>query len=335
VRAAGRLDAATLPPPLAFEAQVVGGEEMLVATLPDVGGDADGAPFFLTRAEHADLLRFVEDRCSEAPQMLMLTGTIKSGKSRLLGTVLPGLLAHRFAADPRSRRPVVFLHRFQLPAAADESAGHLVGRLRFFAEAVGLQLPPPPNALHSFPDMMLLVARHVRASGGELWFLFDELQAPLLASTPSAAAAFIDQLKAAVEVCSPLARVVGTGSGMVSLLAAVRDAPPNGFALWDAVSHVGLGREPPAPVALAMAERILAGRARARAAGPPILRRFSRRSVPATSSLAARTASSRALGRHSSRTLRMPPEMRGAATLQTWCCTLRLSQCCGRSRTRL
>ncbi len=279
-RAAGRLDAAVLPPPLSFEAQVVGGEEMLVATLPDVGGDTDGeggsgddssdggggggAPFFLTCTEHADLLRFVDDRCSDAPQMLMLTGTIKSGKSRLLSAVLPGLLAHRFAADPQSRRPVVFLHRFQLPAAAEESAGHLVGRLRFFAEAVGLQLSPPPNALHSFPDIMLLVARHVRANGGELWFLFDELQAPLVASTPSAAAAFIDQLKVAVELCSPLARVVGTGSGMVSLLAAVRDAPPNGFALWDAVSHVCLGREPPAPVALAMAERILAGRARVR-----------------------------------------------------------------------
>jgi hypothetical protein len=54
--------------------------------------------------------------------MLMLTGTIKSGKTRVLDSVLPGLLAARLAADPRSRRPVVFLHSFRLNAPVEESA---------------------------------------------------------------------------------------------------------------------------------------------------------------------------------------------------------------------
>jgi len=68
----GLLDAVALPPPLVFEAEVVGGEEMMVATLPDIGGNADtggGAPFFLTRAEHAGLMRYVSERRSDTPQI--------------------------------------------------------------------------------------------------------------------------------------------------------------------------------------------------------------------------------------------------------------------------
>ena len=45
---------------------------------------------------------------------------------------------------------------------------------------------------------------------------------------------------------------------MVALLTAIRAARPNGFVLWDAISHVSLGREPAPPAALAMAEGILA-----------------------------------------------------------------------------
>jgi hypothetical protein len=265
-----------LPPPLAFESAVVGGEEMMVATLPDSGGDADaeggggagGAPFFLTRAELTGLERFVGERRSDTPQMLMLTGTIKSGKTRVLTTVLPGLLAARLAADPRSRRPVVFLHSFRLNAPVEESASYFADELVAFAASVGLSLPPPTNApmnaLNRLPALLRQLAEYVHSEGGELWLLFDELQAPIIASTPRGASTFIYVLKRAVELCSPFARIVGTGSGMVSLLSAVRRAAPNGFALWDAVSHVTLGREPPAPAALAMAERIVASHARLR-----------------------------------------------------------------------
>lgn len=194
----------------------------------------------------------------------MLTGTIKSGKSRVLGTVLPGLLAARHAAAPRSRRrPVVFLYSFPLDAPADVAARDLVEQLLYFAQSRGAPLPPPPSALASLPDVALRLAEHVRAEGGELWLLFDELQAPVVASTPADAAFFAKKFKRTVELCAPFARIVGTGSGMVSLLTAVRGSAPNGFALWDAVSHVSLGREPRAPAALAMAERILAARARA------------------------------------------------------------------------
>ena len=256
--------ASLLPPPLAFEAQVVGGEPMLVATLSVGPDDVAAMPFFLTPAEHAGLARFVDEGRSDVPQMLMLTGSIKSGKSRVLGTVLPGLLAARLAAAPQSRRrPVVFLHSFPLDAPVDVAARDLVDRLLYFAQSQGASLPPPPCALSSLPDVVLQLAGHVHAEGGELWLLFDELQAPVVASTPAEAAFFVNKFKRIVELCAPFARIVGTGSGMVSLLTAVRGSAPNGFALWDAVTHLSLGHEPRAPAALAMAERILTARARA------------------------------------------------------------------------
>lgn len=60
-----------------------------------------------------------------------------------------------------------------------------------------------------------------------------------------------------VEYVSPHGRVVVTGSGLVALLNSFRTTQVNGFALWDAVSFMSLGREPPRAVAQAMAEALL------------------------------------------------------------------------------
>jgi hypothetical protein len=250
--------APSLPPPLDFAARDVGGESLMVATLPALNGGARGDPFFLEPAEHAELRRFVGERPQRAPQMLMLTGTIKSGKTRVLSTVLPGLLAARFAADPQSRRPVIFRHSFTLGVAA---------QLVNFAASHGAAFGAPPTgrfALACFPDWLKSFAEHVHAEGSELWLLFDELQAPIVASTPADASLFVNQIKHAVELCAPCARFAGAGSGMISLLSAIRESAPNGFALWDAISHVSLGREPRAHVARAMSELILASYASSR-----------------------------------------------------------------------
>jgi len=61
-----------------------------------------------------------------------------------------------------------------------------------------------------------------------------------------------------VEKCSPLARIAVTGSGLVALLNSFRTARVNGFALWDAVTYVGLGSAPSLPASTAMAARLLA-----------------------------------------------------------------------------
>jgi hypothetical protein len=45
---------------------------------------------------------------------------------------------------------------------------------------------------------------------------------------------------------------------MMTLLGVFRTAPVNSFSLFDAIVHVPLGQEPPPPVAMAMAEQLLA-----------------------------------------------------------------------------
>ena len=72
---------------------------------------------------------------------------------------------------------------------------------------------------------------------------------------------FVLMLKELVRLCSPFARIAGTGTGMVTLLTAVHDATPNGVELWRAMGlsnhNVVFGHESRPPVALAMAARIL------------------------------------------------------------------------------
>jgi hypothetical protein len=111
------------------------------------------------------------------------------------------------------------------------------------------------------PRLAALAAERVHERGGELWLLLDELGAPIVASTLSGASRFTEQLKELVGRCSPFARLVGTGSGMLALLTAINAASPNGWMLATAMPRVHLGREPSPPAAMAMAQGILAAHA--------------------------------------------------------------------------
>jgi hypothetical protein len=262
---------AALPPPLqaplVFAAEDVGGTPMMVA---DLAASAPvPLPFFLALREHAALQRFLTARPAAArplalsqPRILMLTGTIKSGKTRILHHVIPGMLSAGHAAaagTPASRRrPVVFSHTFPLHRPAAECAEHLVGALLVFARAQGVHLPAPPGLpLNQFPQLAATLAARVHERGEELWLLLDELGAPIVASEPHSAIVFTLQLKDMLQQCWAAGGfMVGTGSGMASLLSAMRVAPPNGFALWDFVCHVRLGGTPTPAAALAMARRL-------------------------------------------------------------------------------
>ena len=247
---------ASLPAPLTFAEQRIGGELMMVARLPLTHSVT--APFYLTPLEHSALVRFLQEPPSTAPRMLMLTGPSKCGKSRILHDVLPRMLAAQHAAAPATvRRPVILRHTFTQGAAGDAAAETLVERLLRCAHSEGCALRRPKGkGLLILPSVALQAAQAVQRAGGVLWLLLDELGAPTVASTPAGASAFTQQLKALVEQCSPHARTVGTGSGVVALLTATRAA--DSLALWDAVTHVGLGREPAPPAALALAEGTLA-----------------------------------------------------------------------------
>ena len=248
------LSRSALPLPLYFVEECVGGVPMMVANLHHSRGLV--APFFLTPAEHAALAHFVGQMPSQTPSFLMLSGTIKSGKTSVLRDIIPGLVA----AHPASaaRRPVFFHFAFPLNDHPDEAAAQLTAHLVRFARSLGITIAPAEDPRVLFPVLLEEFAQRVDEEGGTLWLLLDELGAPIVGSpTPAAAATFSHLLKKMVGACSPYARIVGTGSGMVSLLRSIGDTRVNGFTFWDIITHVSLGREPSGPVALAMAERIV------------------------------------------------------------------------------
>ena len=250
-----------LPPPLDFVEQVLGGEAMMVADLQRSPGIDAPRPFYLTLQEHSDLADFLRARPSDVPQMLVLVGPIKCGKTRLVHTVIPRLLAAR-AEAAAAPRPVPFSYTFPQALSAELAAQHFVGELLGFARDIGIAMEahpsPSESCLDAMPRLAAMAAVRVHARGGELWLLLDELGAPIVASSHAGASRFTEQLKDMISRCSPYARVVGTGSGMVALLTAINAARPNGFVLSHAVSRVNLGREPAPPAALAMAQAILA-----------------------------------------------------------------------------
>ena len=255
------VSALPLPPPLAFECADVGGTPMMVANFVPLDGTNLPRPLFLLPRELARIERFLDEGPSDRPQMLMLTGTIKSGKTSLVRDVIPGLLAARAAAlPPPARRPAIVHFTFANGVGAEVAAADFIARLAAFARAAGLEVDEPPAsaALSEMPYVAEALARRVAEEGGVLWLLLDELQAPLVASQPALASRFVVQLKMLIELCAPLARTVGTGSGMVTLLTALRSAPVNSFAIWNAIAHVRVGREPTAAAALVMASRIVA-----------------------------------------------------------------------------
>jgi hypothetical protein len=269
VRAIGIARHAPLPPPLVFREEDVGGERMMVALReprPASGAAVAAAPVFFTPRQVRDLSRFAAgDPLADAPAgapptMLLLTGTVKSGKTCMLLEVLPGLLAAQHAAAPRSaRRPVMLPFVFPPHVAAEPAARELVLAVRNFAGRVGIELSARSlegGALCVMAGTVHELAERIAQEGGELWLLLDELQAPLVASTPGGATAFAIRLKELLVTCGPLARVVGTGSG-VTLLTTLRALPSNGVNLWNVIKHVRMGDEPSAPAALAMAERIV------------------------------------------------------------------------------
>ena len=191
-----------LPPPLDFARETVGGTEVMVATLPQ-GGGAE-APIFLTLEQHSGLLRFIDGSPSRIPQMLMVTGTIKTGKTVIVHEILPRLLASR-SDSPRPcqvrvrPRPVIFSYAFPLGRGPDDAAHHLMRAFAVFARSIHAPFDVPATAsdsLDGFPAAVAEFAERIRKGGGELWLLLDELQAPIIASaTPADAAAFTQQLK--------------------------------------------------------------------------------------------------------------------------------------------
>jgi hypothetical protein len=248
-----------LPAPMVFSSITLGGEPWFKA---DVVQRGMTAPIFLTPAQHKELLRFIDEPPSAYPQLFMPVGTFASGKSTVLHELLPGMVAARassLAWPGYRRKPIIFKYKFPLMADAEQAAMGLSLALHTFGEGINIPFDMPADAaiaLVGLPEKLETFAQHVKEAGGELWLLFDEMQGPLLNSTPNMAQKFTHQFKEIVERCSPFGRIALTGSGVATLLNAFRTARVNSFALWDAVSYLRLGSTPEPLAAQEIATRI-------------------------------------------------------------------------------
>ena len=241
---------------------MLGGERVVIANLQGSPGFEAPHPFFLTPAQ-LTLLQFWVQREDfyNNPSMLVVSGTIKSGKSRIVADIIPRLLSLHHSQSPAATRrcPVFFHHSFTLGESGAEAAGRWLRALRAFALSLGTPLTEQTQgeiAKHVLPRAARELALRVNNSGGRLWLLLDELGAPVVASQPREAKAFVQLFKDTLEATAPCARTVATGSGMVSLLQAISTAAPNSFTLWGASAHLRVGQEPRPALALAMAQRL-------------------------------------------------------------------------------
>ena len=265
-----------LPPPLHLTEELLGGERAVIADLNGCPGFEAFHPFFLTPPQLATLQRFLQPAAPPAdlPALLVVSGTAKSGKTRILSHIIPRLLSLYYsqaqaaaaaAAAPPPRRPVIFHVSFTHFNTAEEAAERWLWHLRDLAAELGVTLPPPPAAAHdaagAIPGAARKLARRVHVRGAQLWLLHDELSAPLLASEPAQAAAFMRLFRDTLQAAAPYARAVATGSGMVSLLhalsvTAAAGGAGSGPSLLEAAAHLRVGQAPAPALALAMAQRL-------------------------------------------------------------------------------
>lgn len=266
------------------------------------------APFFLEPAEHVELLRFIAEKPSSTEQVLVLTGPVKSGKSMVLRKVLPGLVVAQLTAG--QPQPVFLRCAFNLKAGPGHAARRLLLEARRVGATMGIALnvpASPHDCLVNLAEIMGAFARAVSSMGMRLWILLDEtpvrlrsvnvndlcfplsfhslltrvihsflssmsnLQAPLLAATTVAEAEmFASTLKDLVGTCSPVSRVVETGSAIVTLLNQLRLVRSNGFDIWAASSFLQLGLTPRAAAVRSMVTRLLRSYAAASAWPEPL-----------------------------------------------------------------
>jgi hypothetical protein len=174
----------------------------------DSFGKALTAPVFFNPEQIEALRRFIREVPSSRPQALMLVGTIKSGKSLLLHTVLPGLIADEYSSSNWQKerpRPVTFTYSFPLNVDAEAAAMHLSRALANFARDINVPFDVeaiPSAALNNLPINLRKFSESIKDCGGELWLLLDELQGPGLNSTPSVAGRFTYTFKTVSLVCS-------------------------------------------------------------------------------------------------------------------------------------
>jgi hypothetical protein len=160
-------------------------------------------PIILTLEEYGLLIQFLKQApLMGAPRMLMLLGTIKSGKRTVLNEVIEPLVLALREDDPgMSRRPppVFFKFEFDVRCEAEAAARSLVEALMRFARDYGIKVTPAIGSeLNAMADIAGDVAAAFGRRGHELWMLIDEAQGPIVGSNVRDADEFMMKFK---KVC--------------------------------------------------------------------------------------------------------------------------------------
>lgn len=164
-----------LPEPIDFIEKFVGDVKMATASV--VSNNGEPSPFFLSIDALKQLRDFVVEKPSNQPQLLVLVGPVKSGKTAVLHRILPALIAadHR---DCHSPRPVILRFSFNLRAGPALAAKQLLDDAAGIAASfrVHVKVPDIEGAYSGFAYLMKEIAEGVQANGGRLWLLLDECQ---------------------------------------------------------------------------------------------------------------------------------------------------------------
>lgn len=169
---------ATIPPiPLEFMSASVGDTMMQCTTrkLPD----GTLRPFYLLPDAYKQLQDFVSEApASETPQVLVLTGPVKCGKTTVLHHVLPSIIADAYR-HKKTPEPVILRFTFDLKTRPADAALSLLEAAKKIASAKGLPLEleyQPGWALRNLDSSLGTLAFYLKRNGAQLWLLLDECQ---------------------------------------------------------------------------------------------------------------------------------------------------------------
>lgn len=252
--------AVATPQPIGFSKVLVGDTVMQFGLVSDKDGRK--RPLFLGDDAFKLLQEFVDDRPLALPQVTVLSGSIKTGKTKAISEVLPAMIFESYRAG-KTLRPFILHIEFTDFHRPEAAALAILERARTAAAGLGVHVEisyEPGWAVRNVQDSLRSLAEQLRAlkTPTQLWLLMDECQAPLQASlTLQEQLEWMGALKRVVGAVSPLGRVAWTGSAMVTFLNHVRMLPMHGFQLIGTTRFVRLGGTPSPAAANAMAERLL------------------------------------------------------------------------------
>ena len=170
----------TLPEPIHFTRSLIGDTDMMVAAIPDIQG-----PFYLPVKAHGKIVNWIQD-CGllSIPDLLAIVGPVKSGKSELLHSVIPGIIAQQFKDEQRLPtksifEPVIIKLSCNLGGDPSQFAWDLIAEIHTTVSPFGVMVAIPANpaiALLNLKHVVHRVARDMRAQKKQLYLLLDEMQ---------------------------------------------------------------------------------------------------------------------------------------------------------------